>query len=165
MRQKVYKNIEFILCWPSPAWCLFWNLVNIPSETPLKEVPLSFVSGGQLQIASYLGVGAHIIYWLRAKTPIWFEPMSVFFKLPQPLSSCVWVLLYLEDIRNLWPFQSFYLLFCMDAWALRARLSWSPPPAPHCPVVGLCSLPSVARRSFSGDGWMRLWPMDISECH
>lgn len=39
------------------AWGLLWNVVDVPSEPPLKKTYLPFFSRHQLQITVWLGVG------------------------------------------------------------------------------------------------------------
>lgn len=66
MRQKPlhkYHWINFVLVilWP---WDLSWSVVNISSGTPLETTNFSYVSGYQLQIASWLGVGVQVYFSL-----------------------------------------------------------------------------------------------------
>lgn len=45
--KKVYKNIEFIWCWPPIAQAIF----NTPSETSLEKTKFPFACECQLQVA------------------------------------------------------------------------------------------------------------------
>lgn len=99
-------------------WCLLFNVVVSSWE---EKPNFFFVSEGQLKIASWLKIGAHVHFPLSAMGH-WLDPehaITVF------VSPCVSVCLvvpgwqFLWCHQSLWLFTSFYLLFLLDSWALR----------------------------------------------
>lgn len=71
-RQKClqkYHCVLFVLatyCW---VWGLLFSGTQIPTETPLQKASFPFASRCQLQIASWLGVGACACFPLSALGP------------------------------------------------------------------------------------------------
>jgi hypothetical protein len=58
LRQKVYKNIELVLCWPStPGHRACPGLWLITTDISLKKKDFPFPSRYQMEIYSWLGMG------------------------------------------------------------------------------------------------------------
>lgn len=80
MRQKPPKYATaFILCCWAQGQLL--HVVCISSETPLEKTILSFASGYQLEIASWLGIGACVHFTSEHWNLIWLghvETANVF---------------------------------------------------------------------------------------
>lgn len=71
---KQTKTTTELLLWCcSWAWNLPWSVVYILSETPLEKGSFSFASGYQVQIASWLGVGAVFTSPQQCCDSIWRE--------------------------------------------------------------------------------------------
>ena len=69
----------------SEVWGLPLIVLNISSETSFEKTSFSFASSCQLEIASWLGMRAHICFPLSALEPIWLEPVQTLGMLLQSL--------------------------------------------------------------------------------
>lgn len=63
-KTKSKNTIKFVLCSPSIAghrtYPLLLSLVYVPHETPSEKTNFAFASSCQLEIASWLGMEAHV---------------------------------------------------------------------------------------------------------
>lgn len=115
---QIHHSIHFVLDNSSWAWSQSCILVNKPNGSLLEKTEVSFVTGKQLQISSWLGVEAHV---LSSGTPSDLnlqgsvDVATVLLSLYMYPSSCVYRCYFLRVPLAL---QSFYLLH-INSWTLR----------------------------------------------
>ena len=141
MRQKVLRNtiIPLSLSFVIYCWCtvlrLPWSMVYMPSETPLEKDKFPFVSGVHMYISPAMP-GRHCF-------------LGVMHAFCQALSIFLCPLL-----RSTWALRCGVGEYVLKSLTLETVQLW----------VSML-VPSTARRSFSGDGWVRRWSVDVAECH
>lgn len=124
-------------------WDRLWNLVGIPSATPVKKTDLLSPSGYQLQMTLWLGMGLCPWFPFSGLGFVWLELVQVLCTLLRCLWAQVWIstvesvrCCFLGVIHNLGLWQSFQRLFCEDGYDSRGRnvTKSSTSHSVHCPL-------------------------------
>ena len=133
-RQKTLQKCQqvcFVLviyCW---AWVLTWNVIFIPSKHPLEKTKFCFARSYQLEMASWLGIGAHAYFSSQHWDPVWLEPVQALYAPIVSVSS-----LYTSSVvfGTLCPWchpsvlaLMFYLLLPIVPWDLIGGVWWRHP--------------------------------------